>query len=265
MTDPLLEARHIRKVFGSRTRGDPDVVAVSGVSFEVFTGEALAVVGESGSGKTTVARMLVGLEAPTEGTIVIAGRDCSRPARGSNERRRRAREIQMVFQDPYISLDPHQTVRACIEEVLTFHGHGRGRDLGHEVESLLQNVGLDPRRANLLPRRLSGGERQRVAIARALAARPRILVLDEAVSALDVSIQAQVLRLLADIRETSDICYIFISHDLAVVRQISDRMIVMQRGLVVERGETHEVLDRPRHEYTKLLRDSVPGPGWRQS
>ena len=186
--------------------------------------------GESGSGKTTIARMIVGLERPTRGTITACGSDRSWPARSARDRRQRGREIQIVFQDPYTSLDPRQTAEQAIDEVLRLH-HGWGAERRRTgSKSSLELVGLDSRQARALPRVLSGGQRQRVAIARALAAEPRVLILDESVAALDVSIQAQVLNLLADIRDETAISYILISHDLAVVRQLTDDAIVMHRG-----------------------------------
>jgi ABC-type glutathione transport system ATPase component len=185
------------------------------------------------------------------------------PARKTSERRARGREVQIVFQDPYTSLDPRQTAAASIEEVLRLHHGGGGEERRERVNELAGLVGLDERQVRALPRALSGGQRQRVAIARALAAEPRLLILDESVAALDVSIQAQVLNLLADIHDRTGVSYLLISHDLAVVRQLAQETIVMNRGQVVERGPTAEVLDNPQEEYTKILRASVPGPGWK--
>jgi ABC-type glutathione transport system ATPase component len=253
---PVLAAEGLRKEFG-------DLVAVDGVSFAVPPAGSLAIVGESGSGKTTIAKMIVGLERPTAGTITACGRDRSAPARSARERRRRGSEVQIVFQDPYTSLDPRQSAEAAIDEVLRLHhGWGAGRRRGRVAE-LTELVGLDGRQARALPRALSGGQRQRVAIARALAAEPRLLILDESVAALDVSIQAQVLNLLADIRDSTGVSYILISHDLAVVRQLTEETIVLHRGRVVERGATASVLDEPQDSYTKRLRASVPRPGWK--
>jgi ABC-type glutathione transport system ATPase component len=260
MTDPsggpVLEVSGLRKEFG-------ELVAVDDVSFAVPAAGSIAIVGESGSGKTTIARMIVGLERPTRGTIAACGRDRSRPARSARDRRRRGSEVQIVFQDPYTSLDPRQSAEATIDEVLRLH---HGWDAGRRrarVAELTELVGLDARQARALPRTLSGGQRQRVAIARALAAEPRVLILDESVAALDVSIQAQVLNLLADVRESTGVSYVLISHDLAVVRQLTQDVIVLHRGIVVERGSTASVLDDPQHEYTKRLRASVPRPGWK--
>jgi oligopeptide transport system ATP-binding protein len=253
---PVLQAAGLRKEFG-------DLVAVDDVSFDLPPGRSLAIVGESGSGKTTIARMIVGLERPTSGTITACGHDRSRPARSTRDRRRRGREVQIVFQDPYTSLDPRQTAEATIDEVLRLH-HGWPADRRRaRTAELIDLVGLDTRQSRAQPRSLSGGQRQRVAIARALAAQPDILILDESVAALDVSIQAQVLNLLADIRDQTHVSYILISHDLAVVRQLTDEAIVLHRGKVVERGATARVLDDPQHPYTQRLRASVPRPGWK--
>src|SRR5262245_47857679 len=256
MADALLRVAGLRKVFGEH-------LAVDDVSFEVADGGSLAIVGESGSGKTTIARMLVGLERPTAGTISFDGHDRTQPARSSRERKDRAHEVQLVFQDPYTSLDPRQTVEACIDESLKLYRGGSRESRRPRIDELADVVGLDARQRRALPRALSGGQRQRVAIARVLAAEPRLVILDEAVAALDVSIQAQVLNLLADIRDATGVSYILISHDLAVVRQLCEDVIVMHRGVVVERGATARVLDDPQHAYTRLLRESVPGPGWK--
>ena len=252
----MLDVSHLTKKFA-------DFTAVDDVSFSVPAGESLAIVGESGSGKTTIARMIVGLERPTSGTITACGHDRSRPARSARDRRRRGGEVQIVFQDPYTSLDPRQSAADAIDEVLRLHRGWPPARRAERVAELVSLVGLDERQAQALPRALSGGQRQRVAIARALAAEPRVLLLDESVAALDVSIQAQVLNLLADIRDSTGVSYILISHDLAVVRQLAEHAIVLWRGRVVEQGPTAAVLDDPQHEYTKRLRASVPRPGWK--
>jgi len=256
MAEPILRASGLRKEYG-------DVVAVDGVDLSVAEGGAVAIVGESGSGKTTVARMLVGLTRPTAGTISVCGRDRSLPARSARERRRRGGELQIVFQDPYGSLDPRQSAGAAIDEVLRLHGDRSAPARRARVAELADLVGLDARLLRARPGAMSGGQRQRVAIARALAAEPRVLILDEAVAALDVSIQAQILNLLADVRAQTRVSYLFISHDLAVVRQVTEQAIVMHRGRIVEAGPTERVLDDPQDDYTRLLRASVPGPGWR--
>jgi ABC-type glutathione transport system ATPase component len=258
MPEPVLEVQGLTKQFGP-------VTAVDDVSFSIPDRGSLAIVGESGSGKTTIARMVVGLERPTAGAIRACGRDRSHPARAASERRARGREVQIVFQDPYSSLDPRQTVAATLDEVLRLHHGGGAEERRTRRDGLTELVGLDERQVRALPQALSGGQRQRVAIARALAAEPRLLILDESVAALDVSIQAQVLNLLADIRDRTGISYLLISHDLAVVRQLAERTIVMQHGKIVEQGPTAGVLDDPQQEYTKILRASVPRPGWKPS
>jgi ABC-type glutathione transport system ATPase component len=251
----VLKVESLRKEYG-------DLVAVDDVSFAIGESESLAIVGESGSGKTTIARMITGLERPTSGRICACGNDRSTPARSAGKRRQRGREVQIVFQDPYTSLDPRHSAEAAIDEVLRIHHGWPAERRRARVAELARLVGLDDRQRSVRPRSLSGGQRQRVAIARALAAEPKILILDESVAALDVSIQAQVLNLLADIRETTGISYLLISHDLAVVRQLTEQVIVMRKGSVVERGPTGAVLDSPQHPYTRLLRESVPRPGW---
>jgi ABC-type glutathione transport system ATPase component len=253
---PVLEVSGLRKEFGP-------LVAVDDVSFTVPAAGSLAIVGESGSGKTTIAKMIVGLERPTQGTIAACGHDRSRPARASRDRRRRGREVQIVFQDPYTSLDPRQTAEATIDEVLRLHHGWAAARRRERTAELTELVGLDDRQSRALPRALSGGQRQRVAIARALAAEPQVLILDESVAALDVSIQAQVLNLLADIRARTGVSYVLISHDLAVVRQLTDQAIVLYRGRVVEHGPTARILDDPQDSYTRRLRASVPRPGWK--
>jgi ABC-type glutathione transport system ATPase component len=253
---PVLEVAGLRKEFGP-------LVAVDDVSFTVPAAGSLAIVGESGSGKTTIAKMIVGLERPTQGTIAACGHDRSRPTRSSRDRRRRGREVQIVFQDPYTSLDPRQTAEATINEVLRLHHDWAAERRRERTAELTDLVGLDDRQSRALPRALSGGQRQRVAIARALAAEPQVLILDESVAALDVSIQAQVLNLLADIRARTGVSYVLISHDLAVVRQLTDQAIVLYRGRVVEHGPTARILDDPQDSYTQRLRASVPRPGWK--
>jgi len=232
------------------------------VSFRLEAGQSVGIVGESGSGKSTTARMLVGLEAPDAGRISVQGRDLAGRPRGRAERLARARAIQIVFQDPYLSLDPRLPVGAALEAVLRLHTDLSGPERRRRVLQLLEQVGLGEQQAAAVPRRLSGGQRQRVAIARALAVGPRVLVLDEAVSALDVSVQAQVLNLLTDIRHETGIGLVFISHDLAVVRYVCDQTLVMHRGSVVEHGSTRRLLDSPTHPYTRLLLSAVPRPGW---
>lgn len=235
--------------------------AVDDVSFSVAAGESLGIVGESGSGKTTVARTLVGLELQDSGTVTVNGHELAR-SQSSRARLRRAKDIQLVFQDPYSTLDPRLTPLECVEAALKVVQGGTRRDRQARAKDLLEQVGLGSREGTLRPRFLSGGQRQRVAIARALAADPAVLVMDEPVAALDVSIQAQILQLLDSIRRESGTAYVFISHDLAVVRQITDRTMVMHRGRTVEADDTAKLLANPQHPYTRLLLASVPSPGW---
>ncbi|MFB7543224.1 ABC transporter ATP-binding protein [Streptomyces zaomyceticus] len=253
MPEPLLQAVDLRRSFGT-------VHAVDGVSFTLPEGGSLGIVGGSGSGKTTTARIVVGLERADAGEVRVRGRARPSRARGREQRLARAREVQMVFQDPYLSLDPRTGVDQVLRETLRLHFPDR--DPEPRIRELLDQVGLGTRAADALPRQLSGGQRQRVAIARALAVEPAVLVLDEAVAALDVSVQAQILNLLADIREQTPIGYLFITHDLGVVRCVTDEVLVMRHGSVVEAGATAEVLAAPQHPYTRLLLDSVPHPGW---
>jgi oligopeptide transport system ATP-binding protein len=260
----LLEVENLRKVY--RVPGEnhaaAGLVALEGLSFRLPAGGSLAIVGESGSGKTTTARLIAGLETPTSGTIRIDG-DARKPLPWSrHERTQYARRIQMVYQDPFTSLDPAQTVESCLDEVLRCH-YGRDRQArGSRIGELLSQCGLDDRHRRRRPRSLSGGERQRVAIARALAAGPQVLILDEAVSALDVSIQAQILNLLASLRGALGLTYLFIYHDLGVVRQVSEECIVMHRGAAVESGATDDILTAPQADYTRQLLDAIPRPGW---
>ena len=247
MTTPLLEAIGLRKAYGAN-------VAVSDLSFTLEPGGALGLVGESGSGKTTTARMLIGLECPDRGEILVRGKPMAAASRLA-----RAKAVQIVFQDPYLSLDPRLTIRAALDDVLRLHGHPNRPE---RVAELLQQVGLGEREAAARPRGLSGGQRQRAAIARALAVAPDVLVLDEAVSALDVSIQAQVLNLLADVRRETGVGIVFVSHDLAVVRYLCDEALVLHRGVVIEQGPVEALLADPQDPYTRLLISSVPHRGW---
>ncbi len=264
---PFLAVERLAKTFRLRRMlfggGQTEVHAVRDVSFALEPGASIGIVGESGSGKTTIARMLVGLEAPTGGKIVLEGEEL-RPRPTRAERLRRSRVVQIVFQDPYTSLDPRQSVRRALEEIQRVHFDGRAKaERDARTGELLDAVGLGEKEARALPRELSGGQRQRAAIARALSAEPRILVLDEAVSALDVSIQAQILNLLADLRHELGLAYVLISHDLAVVRQVADEVLVMYRGRAVETGPVETILHSPRHPYTQKLLESVPRPGMR--
>ena len=255
-----LEVKHLSKTFQLRSglmgRATP-FAAVSDVNLEVPSRGSVAIVGETGSGKTTVARMVVGLETPTSGEILVDGRTL--PVKPNlRERRERAGLMQMVFQNPFRSLDVRQAVGAGIAEVIRHHGRVEKSKIDARVSELLDAVGLTERLGRNGPRQLSGGQCQRAAIARALAAEPEMLVLDEPVSALDVSTQAQILNLLADLREQFGLGVLMLSHDLAMVRQISDDVVVMHRGKVVEAGTVQEVLDSPNEPYTQQLLAAIP-------
>jgi peptide/nickel transport system ATP-binding protein len=263
--EPVLVVNELQKTF----RGDDDarsVVALAGVSLKVERGESVALVGGSGSGKTTLARCLVGLETPNAGTIEIGGLDASVPNRLTRRQQTQLRDqIQYVFQDPYSSLNPTKTVGATLAEAVTLRLGKDKSSVAPRVRELLRTVGLSTTYEDRKPAALSGGERQRVAIARALALEPRIVVCDEPVSALDVSVQAQVLDLLNEIRVQTGVSYLFITHDLAVVRQVADRVYVLRKGEIVEHGPMAELLENPVAQYTRELLAAVPGQWDRDS
>ncbi len=242
----VITARGLGKRYG-------ELVAVDDVSFRVHEAGSVAIVGESGSGKTTIARMIVGLERPTGGTISACGHDRSRPARSVRDRRRRGREVQIVFQDPYTSLDPRQNAEDAIAEVLRLHHGWPAERRRARVAELTELVGLDERQSRALPRSLSGGQRQRVAIARAMILKPRLVVLDEPTSALDRAVQTGILALLEQLQEAHGLTYVFISHDLAVIRAVADEIAVMKDGRIVEQGAANEIVERPREPYTRTL------------
>ena len=258
MSDPLLEAVDVVKHFPVRSgafsrRASQSVRAVDGVTIDVRAGETLGVVGESGCGKSTLGRALVRLHELTSGTVRFQGRDISRLSR--REMRPLRREMQMVFQDPYASLNPRKRVGQIIGEPFRIHRE-RGGD--SRVQQLLEVVGLNPDHADRYPHEFSGGQRQRIGVARALALRPRLIVADEPVSALDVSIQAQVINLLDDLQDEFQLTYVFIAHDLGVVRHVSDRIAVMYLGALVEVSPADELYARPVHPYTEALLSAVP-------
>ncbi len=253
---PLVTIEGLTKVFAGG-RSSHQVHALRGISLSIGRGESVGLVGESGSGKTTLGRCLVGLEQPTSGSIRVDGVGEWNAATGYTRGPKLRKTVQMVFQDPYSSLDPKQSAGKALAEVLRANGYTRGATEAR-VRALLRQVGLPESYARRLPSTLSGGERQRVAIARALAVEPQLIVFDEPVSALDVSVQAQVLNLLAELRVQLGLSYLFITHDLAVVRQVVERVYVCYRGLIVEEGPITEVLERPSHEYTARLIASVP-------
>jgi peptide/nickel transport system ATP-binding protein len=256
-TSALVVVKELSKTFVA-SRADRRVSALDRVSIEIGAGERVGLVGRSGSGKTTLGRCLVGLEDPTGGQVVIAGIDASSRGALSRAQLRALRgTVQMVFQDPYSTLNPARTVGSTLEEAITAGGGPERKTRGLTVE-MLERVGLPARHAALKPAALSGGERQRVAIARALATNPRLLVCDEAVSALDVSVQAQILNLLLSLHRDTGVSLLFITHDLAVVRQVADRLYVMREGAIVEKGPTEAVLDAPAHPYTQALLSAIP-------
>jgi oligopeptide transport system ATP-binding protein len=247
-----------RGVIFKRTIGA--VQAVDGVSVQLHRGETLGVVGESGCGKSTLARLLVGLEKPTAGTILLQGEDIGKLS--ADRLRRERRNIQLVMQDPYTSLNPRMTVGDIVGEPFAIHPEvlPRGDRRRRRVQELIELVGLNPDHINRYPHQFSGGQRQRIGIARALALNPRIILCDEPVSALDVSIQAQVINLLKELQTELGLSYVFIAHDLSVVRHIADRVAVMYLGKVVEAGTQAEIYDRPTHPYTQALLSAVPVP-----
>ena len=263
---PVLVVDALRKTFqvrSTRGGGREEFVAVDDVGFSLAPGGSLGIVGESGSGKSTTARIICGLETADAGTVTVKGEDWTKAARGTADRRKRARIAQMVFQDPYQSLDRRQTVRQCLTEAIAVHRPKAKRaELDARVDELLTAVTLDLQLADQRPRSLSGGQRQRVAIARALAADPEILVLDEAVSALDVTTQVEILTLLDGIRRDTGVALLMISHDLTTVRRLCDHVVVMRSGRIVEQGPIADVLDDPRADYTRMLLDSIPRDGW---
>ncbi|HEX5721957.1 MAG TPA: oligopeptide/dipeptide ABC transporter ATP-binding protein [Acidimicrobiia bacterium] len=255
MSEPILRAHDLTKVYSVRGTGQT-LQAVAGVSLSLARGETLGVVGESGCGKSTLARLLVRLEEPTSGRIEMDGKDITH-VRGSDLRTLH-RRIQMVFQDPYASLNPRMTIGRALEEVIEVHRLRPSEQWSARARELLNLVGMSPAMARRYPHQLSGGQRQRVGIARALAVEPEVIVLDEPVSALDVSVRSGIMNLLAKLQDELGLAYVFISHDLAMVRHISDRVAVMYLGKIVETGPWEPVSDAPLHPYTLALQQAVP-------
>jgi oligopeptide/dipeptide ABC transporter ATP-binding protein len=259
--NPLLSVRNLVKHYhaaGLFGRAAPPVRAVNGVSFDVGRGETLALVGESGCGKSSVGRTILRLQEPTSGTALFEGVDIFSLDRA--DLRALRRRMQIIFQDPYSSLNPRMRVGAAIAEGIEIHRLAPRQEIPGRVAALLEEVGLDPAYARRYPHEFSGGQRQRIGIARALAVQPAFIVCDEPVSALDVSVQAQVLNLLSDLQRQRGLSYLFIAHDLAVVRQIAHRIAVMYLGHIVEQGPTDSLLANPRHPYTVALLSAVPEP-----
>jgi oligopeptide transport system ATP-binding protein len=259
---PLVEVKNLRKYFpikkGVFSRTVNHVKAVDGLDFTIFKGETLGLVGESGCGKSTTGRTILQLLKPSEGEVLYEGKNLV--AMPKKELRKLRRDLQIVFQDPYASLDPRLTVGEVISEPLEIHNICSGKEKQKRVEKLLNDVGLNSFHANRYAHEFSGGQRQRIGIARALALNPKLIVADEPVSALDVSIQSQVITLLQDLQEQYNLTYLFIAHDLSVVKHISDRVGVMYLGRIVEIGDKDNIYDNPLHPYTKSLLSAVPVP-----
>lgn len=256
-TEPLIRVKDLVKHFS--IEGSNDVVrAVDGVSFEIFAGETLGLVGESGCGKSTVGRAILRLIEPTSGEVKFENKDVL--SLNKNSMRELRREMQIIFQDPYASLNPRMMVRDIIGEPLKIHGIGNKEERKNRVADLLKKVGLDPDYMNRYPHEFSGGQRQRLGIARALALNPKMIVADEPVSALDVSVQAQVVNLMQDLQAEFGLTYLFISHGLAVVEHISTRVAVMYLGKIVEITTAEELYENPLHPYTKALLSAIPIP-----
>ena len=260
--DVLISVAGLKKHFpitgGLLKRTIGAVRAVDDVNFDIYRGETLGLVGESGSGKTTTGRVILQLHEPTEGSVVFEGQELTSMSKRSLRALRP--KMQIIFQDPQASLNPRMTVGSIIGEPLKEHGTGSKTEIDRRVDELLTMVGLDPSHANRYPHEFSGGQRQRIGIARAIALNPDFVVCDEAIAALDVSIQAQVVNLLEDLQEELGLTYLFISHDLSMVRHIADRIAVMYLGKIIELADVHDLHEHPRHPYTQALHSAVPVP-----
>ena len=251
----LLEVKHLKKYFNS-PKGK--VHAVDDVTFKIEEGKTMGVVGESGCGKSTLGRTIIHLQDSTDGQIIFDGKDVTKVDKNGLADLRN--DMQIIFQDPYSSLNPRMTIKETIQEPLKLSGKYKGEELEAETERLMKLVGIEDRLALAYPRELDGGRRQRVGIARALALHPKFIVCDEPVSALDVSIQAQVLNLLMDLQESEGLTYMFITHDMSVVKHISDNIMVMYLGICVEFASSDELFDKPLHPYTQVLLEAIPEP-----
>jgi oligopeptide transport system ATP-binding protein len=267
-TEPLLEVSDLVKHFPIKRgilidREVDQVRAVDGISFSIPRGETLGLVGESGSGKSTACRAILQLMKPTSGSVKFEGEEISGLSRRAMRPLRR--QMQMIFQDPYASLNPRKRIGQIVGDPLHRQGVASGGDLRTRVQELLERVGLSPEHYNRFPHEFSGGQRQRIGIARALALQPKLVIADEPVSALDVSIQAQIINLLDDLQDEFGLTYLFVAHDIGVVRHISDRIAVMHEGEIVEQGSADQVCEQPKHPYTKKLLAAVPIPDPRES
>ncbi|WP_350278092.1 oligopeptide/dipeptide ABC transporter ATP-binding protein [Kribbella sp. HUAS MG21] len=254
MNDVLLKVEDVRKEFPTQSK--ETVQAVAGVSLEVHKGETLGLVGETGCGKSTLARCMARLHDVTSGSVWFEGQEISKLSRKAMRPLRR--DVQVIFQDPYGSLNPRRRVGSIIGDPFAIHNIASGNDRKKRVQELMELVGLNPEHYNRFPAEFSGGQRQRIGVARALALRPKLVICDEPVSALDVSIQAQIINLLADLQQELDLTYVFISHDLSVIRHVSDRIAVMYLGKIVELAPTDELFGQTRHPYTRALLSALP-------
>ena len=262
MSKKLIEIEHLKKYYpvttGLLSRHIADVKAVDGVTFSITEGETLGLVGESGCGKSSLGRTLLRLEEPTAGRIIYRGRDIT--VWDKKQLKGLRKEAQMIFQDPQSSLDPRMTIGDSIGEALLIHGTDTERERLEKVGQLLQRVGLEPEYTTRYPHELSGGQKQRIGIARALSVNPTLIVADEPVSALDVSVQAQIINLLMDLQRELALAYLFIAHDLAVIGQVSDRIAVMYLGQIIELANKKELFSHPLHPYTEALLEAIPVP-----
>ncbi|HEY5334061.1 MAG TPA: ATP-binding cassette domain-containing protein [Solirubrobacterales bacterium] len=268
MSEPLLEVTDLVKHFPIKSgllidRTVDYVRAVDDISFSVNKGETMGLVGESGSGKSTACRAILQLVKPTSGSVKFEGREIT--GLGRRELRPLRREMQMIFQDPYASLNPRKRIGQIVGDQLKIQKVASGKGLRVKVDGLLERVGLSPEHYDRFPHEFSGGQRQRIGIARALALEPKLVICDEPVSALDVSIQAQIVNLLDDLQDELGLTYVFVAHDIGVVRHISDRIAVMNHGKIVETGDADQVCEHPRDDYTKKLLTAVPIPDPRES